>query len=134
MLRRKDIRVVSITERADDSPTGKLMEAIIESVDEFYLENLAQEVKRGCGMPRPGATFWPLARLSASLPWCPGRPLTWCNRGCTNGHPRCSGPRGCAASTCLAVSCAAGCAASPTPPVGKSGQFAYCVCARACSR
>ena len=40
MLRRKDIRVVSITEPADDSPTGKLMEAIIDSVDEFYSENL----------------------------------------------------------------------------------------------
>ena len=40
-------RVVSITEYADDTPTGKLMEAIIESVDEFYSENLAQEVTRG---------------------------------------------------------------------------------------
>ena len=39
--------MVSITEHADDSPTGKLMEAIIESVDEFYSENLAQEVTRG---------------------------------------------------------------------------------------
>ena len=39
--------MVSITEHADDSPTGKLMEAIIESVDEFYSENLAQEVVRG---------------------------------------------------------------------------------------
>ena len=47
MLRRKGIRVVSITEHADDSPTGKLMEAIIESVDEFYSESLAQEVVRG---------------------------------------------------------------------------------------
>ena len=47
MLRRRGIRVVSITEHADDSPTGKLMEAIIESVDEFYSENLAQEVIRG---------------------------------------------------------------------------------------
>ena len=47
MLRRKGIRVVSITEHADDSPTGRLMEAIIESVDEFYSENLAQEVTRG---------------------------------------------------------------------------------------
>ena len=47
MLRRKGVRVVSITEHADDSPTGKLMEAIIESVDEFYSENLAQEVMRG---------------------------------------------------------------------------------------
>ena len=47
MLRRKGVRVVSITEHADDTPTGKLMEAIIESVDEFYSENLAQEVMRG---------------------------------------------------------------------------------------
>ena len=47
MLRRRGIRVTSITEHADDSPTGKLMEAIIESVDEFYSENLAQEVRRG---------------------------------------------------------------------------------------
>ena len=47
MLRRKGIKVVSITEHADDTPTGKLMEAIIESVDEFYSENLAQEVVRG---------------------------------------------------------------------------------------
>ncbi len=47
LLRRKGVRVVSITENADDTPTGKLMEAIIESVDEFYSENLAQEVTRG---------------------------------------------------------------------------------------
>ena len=47
MLRRKGVRVVSITEQADDTPTGKLLEGIIESVDEFYSENLAQEVTRG---------------------------------------------------------------------------------------
>ena len=47
LLRRKGVKVVSITEHADDTPTGKLMEAIIESVDEFYSENLAQEVTRG---------------------------------------------------------------------------------------
>ena len=47
MLRRRGIRVVSITEHSDDTPTGKLMEAIIESVDEFYSENLAEEVRRG---------------------------------------------------------------------------------------
>ena len=47
MLRKRGIKVVSITEHADDTPTGKLMEAIIESVDEFYSENLAQEVTRG---------------------------------------------------------------------------------------
>ena len=47
MLRRKGVRVVSITEPADDTPTGKLLEGIIETVDEFYSENLAQEVRRG---------------------------------------------------------------------------------------
>ena len=47
MLRRRGVRVTSITEHADDTPTGKLMEAIIESVDEFYSENLAQDVTRG---------------------------------------------------------------------------------------
>ena len=62
MLRRKSIRVVSITEHADDSPTGKLMEAIIESVDEFYSENLAEEVYRGM---REAASrgFWVACRV-----------------------------------------------------------------------
>ena len=46
-LRRKGIRVVSITEQAEDNATGRLLEGIIESVDEFYSENLAQEVSRG---------------------------------------------------------------------------------------
>ena len=40
MLRRKGIRVVSITEQAEDTATGRLLEGIIESVDEFYSENL----------------------------------------------------------------------------------------------
>ncbi len=46
-LRRKGIRVVSITEQAEDNATGRLLEGIIESVDEYYSENLAQEVVRG---------------------------------------------------------------------------------------
>ena len=40
MLRRKGIRVVSITEQAEDNATGRLLEGIIESVDECYSENL----------------------------------------------------------------------------------------------
>ena len=47
MLRRKGIRVVSVTEQAEDNATGRLLEGIIESVDEFYSENLAQDVVRG---------------------------------------------------------------------------------------
>ncbi len=57
MLRRKGILVVSITKQAEDTATGRLLEGIIESVDEFYSENLAQEVTRGM---RPPASrgFW----------------------------------------------------------------------------
>ena len=53
--------MVSITEQADDTPTGKLLEGIIESVDEFYSENLAQEVTRGM---REAASrgFWVASR------------------------------------------------------------------------
>ena len=47
MLRRQGVRVVSITEQAEDNPSGRLLEGIIESVDEFYSENLGQEVVRG---------------------------------------------------------------------------------------
>ena len=51
MLRRKGVRVVSITEHTDDSPTGKLMEAIIESVDEFYSENLIPVIQSTPTLP-----------------------------------------------------------------------------------
>ncbi len=51
MLRRRGIKVVSITEHADDTPTGKLMEAIIESVDEFYSENLIPMVQSEQTLP-----------------------------------------------------------------------------------
>ena len=53
------MRNASMTEYADDSPTGKLREASIESVDEFYSGNLAQEVMRGM---REAAAF-------GVLPW-----------------------------------------------------------------
>ena len=51
MLRRKGVRVVSITEHADDTPTGKLLEAIIESVDEFYSENLIPVIQSAPTLP-----------------------------------------------------------------------------------
>lgn len=41
------IDVVSITERFDDSPTGKLTEGIMEVIAEFYSANLAHEVLKG---------------------------------------------------------------------------------------
>jgi site-specific DNA recombinase len=47
LLRKHGVQVLSITEPFDDTPTGKLLEAIIESLDEFYSANLGQEVLRG---------------------------------------------------------------------------------------
>lgn len=47
LLRSKGIEVISINEPLDDSPTGRLMEGVIESIDEFYSANLGQDIKRG---------------------------------------------------------------------------------------
>jgi site-specific DNA recombinase len=47
LLKNKGIRVISINEHLDDSPSGQLLEGIIESVDEFYSANLGQDIKRG---------------------------------------------------------------------------------------
>ncbi len=47
MLERNRVRVVSLNEPVDDSPTGRMLQAILESVDEFYSQNLAQDISRG---------------------------------------------------------------------------------------
>ena len=47
MLKKAGVQVISISEPFDDSPTGRLMEAIIESLDEFYSDNLGEDVTRG---------------------------------------------------------------------------------------
>lgn len=47
LLRRRGISVISINEKLDDSPSGKMLEGIIEVIDEFYSANLAQDTMRG---------------------------------------------------------------------------------------
>jgi len=47
LLKNKGIRVISINEHLDESPSGQLLEGVIESVDEFYSANLGQDIKRG---------------------------------------------------------------------------------------
>ncbi len=47
LLRKQGIQVVSINEPIEDTPTGRLMEGIIEVIDEFYSSNLAQDITRG---------------------------------------------------------------------------------------
>jgi site-specific DNA recombinase len=47
LLRQRGIGVVSINEPLENNPSGKLLEGIIESMDEFYSANLGQDIKRG---------------------------------------------------------------------------------------
>ncbi|MFM2248177.1 MAG: hypothetical protein RL071_4252, partial [Pseudomonadota bacterium] len=61
MLERNGVRVVSLNEPVDDSPAGRMLEAILESVDEFYSQNLAQDISRGL-------------RKNASMGYCNGGP------------------------------------------------------------
>lgn len=47
LLRKHGVEVVSINEQIDDSPSGKLLEGIIEVIDEFYSANLSHDTIRG---------------------------------------------------------------------------------------
>src|SRR3989337_1069548 len=47
LLRNKGIEVISVNEPLDDSPGGRVLEGVIESIDEFYSANLGQDIKRG---------------------------------------------------------------------------------------
>ena len=47
LLAKHGIRVVSVHEDVADDPTGRLLEGVIEVMDQFYSENLAQEVRSG---------------------------------------------------------------------------------------
>lgn len=46
-LRDMGIRVISATQKIDDSPEGRMMESVIEAMDEYYSDNLGLEVKKG---------------------------------------------------------------------------------------
>ena len=47
LLRKHGVQVISINEPVDDSAAGKLLEGMIEVIDEFYSTNLAEDVLRG---------------------------------------------------------------------------------------
>jgi len=47
LLKKSGVQLFSITEPFEDSAMGRFMQAIIECLDEFYSENLGEEVTRG---------------------------------------------------------------------------------------
>ncbi len=69
LLRSRGIEVISINEPVDESPTGRLLEGMIESIDEFYSANMGQDIKRGM-------------RENASRGFFNGTGLHTASRGC----------------------------------------------------
>ena len=122
MLWRRGVRVVSITEHADDSPTGKLMEAIIESVDEFYSENLVwgTDAKDKAEPVRVEKAF--PAIISKTQ-------FRRVNRKLHSRAPRRSHPRRIGSSYLLSglIKCKV-CNRALSGQDAKSGKFAYYVC------
>jgi len=47
MLKKHGVRLISLSEPIDDSPTGRMLEGILEVLDEFYSANLAEDTVRG---------------------------------------------------------------------------------------
>ncbi|MFQ5875735.1 MAG: recombinase family protein, partial [Dehalococcoidia bacterium] len=64
LLRKHGVQVVSINEPLEDTPSGRLLEGIIEVIDEFYSANLSQDVVRGM-------------RETASRGFYPGSPIPY---------------------------------------------------------
>ncbi len=64
LLRKHGVQLVSINEPLEDTPSGRLLEGIIEVIDEFYSANLSQDVVRGM-------------RESASRGFYPGGPIPY---------------------------------------------------------
>ena len=63
ILERRGIELISITEPIDDSQAGRMIRAIIQTVDAFYSDNLGEDVRRGLRkLVRRG--FYPNARTS----------------------------------------------------------------------
>jgi site-specific DNA recombinase len=47
LLRRRGIQVISISEPIDDTPAGRMLEGMVEVVDEFFSTNTAHDTMRG---------------------------------------------------------------------------------------
>ena len=47
MLRKIGVRVISATEKTDDTPSGKLLEGMLEVLNQYFSDNLSVEVRKG---------------------------------------------------------------------------------------
>lgn len=42
-----DVKVISVSQKIDDTPEGELLEGFLETIDQYYSANLAAEVRKG---------------------------------------------------------------------------------------
>ena len=42
-----DVKVISVSQKIDDTPEGELLEGFLETIDQYYSANLAVEVRKG---------------------------------------------------------------------------------------
>jgi DNA invertase Pin-like site-specific DNA recombinase len=47
LLKDRGIKVISMNEPLDDTPSGRMLEGVIETMDQFYSENMGEDIKRG---------------------------------------------------------------------------------------
>ena len=47
MLKKHDVKVISVMENISDSPEGIILESVLEGMAEYYSANLSQNIKRG---------------------------------------------------------------------------------------
>ena len=52
LLAEYGVRVISISENIGDGPAGRMVEGIIESVDEFHSANMGADIKQGEPWPK----------------------------------------------------------------------------------
>ena len=67
LLRKHGVQFISINEPVDDSAAGKLLEGMIEVIDEFYSTNLSEDTVRGM-KENVGRGFY----MVEMLPWAIG--------------------------------------------------------------
>lgn len=57
LLSKANVEVISINEPVDNSPSGKMLEAMIEAYDEFFSANLGQDISRGMRQSAANGNF-----------------------------------------------------------------------------
>jgi DNA invertase Pin-like site-specific DNA recombinase len=117
-----NIRLVSASENIDETPAGRLMHGMLATFAEYYSNNLASEIKKGCARSTKTAAH----RSSHPLATCPSARSSPTRTSAPSSLTRSAPPSFRKPSTCTppatgrpalwpSTSSSAGCAADPLP-------------------